>query len=156
MSGFLFDIQIEELQFSEYIHALHGTVWLLLKADGIQQTIKGPQMSTRGIARFQFPCRLVLNLPQLEGYWFKSSLWSFDENQGRQIAIASSQVRLDTLPKAGAQRFSYPLLNVQNSRVTAAMVTASTSIRPIAFVPRTLMISPQPQNGKVSRSNPVR
>jgi hypothetical protein len=135
MTGFLLDVQIEELQFSGYLHTLHPSVWLLLKADGVHQTIRGPQMSTLTTARFQFPCRLVLNLPCLEGYWFKTSLWSFDPNQSRQIAIASAQVRLENLPKSQFQRFSYPLLNVQNPKVTAAMVTATAAIRPIALGP---------------------
>jgi hypothetical protein len=135
MSGFLFDVQIEEVQFSNYVHALHPSVWLLLKSDGITQTIRGPQMATQATARFQFPCRFILNLPSLEGHWFKTSLWSVETGQARQVAIASSQIKLENLAAGGFQRFSYPLLNVQNPKVTAAMVTATASIRPLAFGP---------------------
>jgi hypothetical protein len=136
MTGFLFDIQIEEVQFSNYVHALHPSAWVLLKSDGITQTIRGPQMATHATARFQFPCRFILNLPSLDGHWFKTSLWAADPVQSRQVALASSQVKLENLARGGFQRFSYPLLNVQNPKVTAAMVTATASIRPLALGPR--------------------
>jgi hypothetical protein len=133
MSGFLLDIQIEEVQFSAYVHTLYPSVSLFLKSDGVQQTIRGPQMSTLTTARFQFPCRLVLNLASLDGCWFKTSLWGYDATQARQIPIASSQIKLENLPKDEFQRFSYPLLNVRNTGVSVAMVTATAAIRPISF-----------------------
>jgi hypothetical protein len=68
-----------------------------------------------------------------------------DSRASATVAIASSQVRLENLPKTHFQKFSFPLLNVQNPKVTAAMVTATTVIQPLALVTKSSMMAIPPR-----------
>jgi hypothetical protein len=73
------------------------------------------------------PVRLVLNLPTLDGSHFKATL----RTRGylsEDVALACSQIQLNTLMMGQPRRFSFPLMLVQNYQIPAAMVSVTVGL----------------------------
>jgi hypothetical protein len=135
MTNYVLDVMIEEVQFSGALRALPGPVWIVLQVDGVSRRIDCPHVNPAVTARMRFTARLVLNLPDLEGNYFKTSLCTYNDDQSRICVLANSQIKLTALPTGLPQHFTYPLLSCQDVTVDAAIVSASATISPIPREP---------------------
>jgi hypothetical protein len=131
MTNFLLDVFIEDTQFATYLRNLRTPVWLLFQADGVRKSVTTPQVQTRSTAVFNFAIRLVLILPHLDKFYFKTSLCTLGENGTEVRIIANSQIRFTSLPTEPTRQFTYPLLSLQDHSMEVAIVSARASIKPL-------------------------
>jgi hypothetical protein len=131
MRSFVLDIMFEETQFSGNLRSLPTPVWLSICADGIRQQPTTPQVPATTTAHFQYPIRLVLNLPALDGYYFKTRLCTYTEDRSSVRVLANAQIALSRLLVGVPQQFTYPLLAVQNTAMELAIVSARAAISPL-------------------------
>jgi hypothetical protein len=128
MANFVLDIVLEETQFSSQLRTLRAPVWLCVAADGIRQQPTTAQVPAKGTQRFCHPMRLVLNLPALEGYYFRTRLCTYNEDGSSVRVLANSQISLARFPTGTPQMFTYPLLNCHNTAMELAIVSARAAI----------------------------
>jgi hypothetical protein len=128
MANFVLDIVLEDTQFSSQLRSLRSPVWLCVTTDGIRRQLTTAQVPATGTQRFRHPLRLVLNLPALDGYYFRTRLCTYGEDGSSVRVLANSQISLAKLPIGTAQLFTYPLLNCHNPAMELAIVSARAAI----------------------------
>jgi hypothetical protein len=128
MANFVLDIVLEDTQFSSQLRSLRSPVWLCVTADGLRQQRTTTEVPATGTQRFHHPLRLVLNLPELDGYYFRTRLCTYGEDGSSVRVLANSQISLARLPLGTSQMFTYPLLNCHNPKMEFAIVRARAAI----------------------------
>jgi hypothetical protein len=127
MPTFLLDIVVHDAQLYESCNGVKGPVWITIRCDGLEQRFSTPQLPPSARVTWNCPVRLVLNLPSLEVGHFKTTLKTTGY-LGEDLAIGCSQVRLGSLGIGQPKRFSFPLLNVKDFRIPAALATVTAGI----------------------------
>jgi hypothetical protein len=128
---FLLDVIIEEVQFHGYLRSLPTTVWIIIKTDGVRQAVRSDAVWPRQTARLNLQLRLVLDLPCLEGYYFRTSLCTFTPDRSQVKVLASSQIALQSLPNDPCHSFTFPLLKAGDPSTEAVIIGAKTVLREI-------------------------
>jgi hypothetical protein len=127
MPTFLLDIVVHDAQLYESCNGVKSPVWITIRCDGLEQRFSTPQQPPSFRVTWNCPVRLVLNLPSLDSGHFKATLKTTGY-LGEDLAIGCSQVRLSALGIGQPKRFSFPLINVKDSRVPAALATVTAGI----------------------------
>jgi hypothetical protein len=127
MPTYLLDIVIHDLQLYESMNGVQGPIWLMLRADGLNQPFTTCQQPPAACCVWNCAVRLVLNLATLDGSHFKATLRTRGY-LGEDVALACSQIQLNTLMIGQPKRFSFPLMLVQNYQIPAARVTVTVGI----------------------------
>jgi hypothetical protein len=131
MPTYLLDIVVHDLQLYDSMNGVQSPIWLMLRADGLNQPFTTCQQRPAACCMLNCAVRLVLNLTTLDGSHFKATLRTRGY-LGEDVALACSQIQLNTLMMGQPKHFSFPLMLVQNYQIPAAML--SVTIR-ISMVP---------------------
>jgi hypothetical protein len=127
MQTYLLDILVHDLQLYESMNGILGPIWLMLRADGLNQPFTTCQQRPAACCVWNCAVRLVLNLATLDGSHFKATLRTRGY-LGEDVPLACSQIQLNTLVMGQPKRFSFPLMLVQNYQIPAAMATVTVGI----------------------------
>jgi hypothetical protein len=127
MQTYLVDIVVHDVQLYEACNSIRNPMWITLKADGLSQTFTTSPLPPSPRIVWNCPVRLVLNLASLDDKHFKTTIHTTGY-LGEDLAVACAQVRLNSLVFGQPKKFCFPLLNVRDFRVTAAMLTVTAAI----------------------------
>lgn len=127
MPTYLLDMVIDEAQLTNCMDRMKGVVWLMIRADGDSQTICTSHETAEPLIKFNQRVRMSLTLPTLEGQYLKVSLFSNDET-GKSMVLAASQVRLNMIPHGSPKKFVFPLIVIGSTTDEAAIVKMTANI----------------------------
>lgn len=158
--AYILDILIEDGMVSREFSSLSTPIWALIRVDGVKNNFTTNQVPASPNPRFNTATRFVLNLPDLNGAHLKASLCTYKD--GRTNVFAISQIRLSSLPFGRPKRFSFPLMNSQNTNTQAATLNITATISQMTFhsggnncYPQTQPNSPQMPPQQINSPTPV-
>jgi hypothetical protein len=122
---------VHEAELASDVQELRTDVAIEFRADGLETPVLVRPVPPSARVKWDFPARLILNLPDIGGHYMFASLYSLDSTCRKTIARA--RIPLKALPVSNPKRFKFPLMHVANHAITSAQVTLTASLS--ALVP---------------------
>jgi hypothetical protein len=123
----MLDFVLHEVELSEEFKDWDQMIWVMFKVDGIQQPFSSPAVHPSN-AKFSFPARLVLQLPDLAGAHMYVNLCSMNAETNRAKSMAMSRISLSALPVNSARRIRFPIMSCENAAVVAGYLSLTTAM----------------------------
>ena len=127
MTKYVLDLLIREAELFTPCSWVTNPIWIDISADGLQKTFSTSRVSPCPHPSWNCGARLVLKLNTLAGSHFAASLMT-NRQDGQPVAVARSQIRLETLPLGTPRKFAFPLMFVQDYSVQAASLCVTATI----------------------------
>jgi hypothetical protein len=144
MPTYILDILVEAGDLYQVCSWIKTPIWILIRADGLQQSFATRHVFPCPHPIWNCPARLVINLPALDGSHFKATLCTSDP-KGQVIPVAASQVGVSWLPCGRPGRLAFPFLNTRDFGQAVGQLTAKASL---SLLPPALGIEPGPRAGQ--------
>jgi hypothetical protein len=134
-SAWLLDAVVSNADWLLDILPMRGPIWLVITADSVEQPFSTPQAVPSRKLIWQYPFRLVVNVPDITVAYLYVSMCAYDQTRAVQ-SIARCRIPLGTMPRGSAKMIRFPMLDAQGRTVCTMRFCATVSrYRPPIIAP---------------------
>ncbi|OHT04774.1 hypothetical protein TRFO_06220 [Tritrichomonas foetus] len=126
---YIFDILLEEGQFSPSLKRIVSPMWLVFQANGLSKSVSTKGVLPQSIVKFNFGSRLILQLPNLDNAYLTISLCTVSGSDPTKVSlIACSKMKLSSFANGQCTKINFPLIDAVNRQQEVALLSIQASM----------------------------